>query len=279
MDYESLRTNVGLIVRPERTVFHVLGRDRARFMHNMTTNEIKSLQPGEGCFATMVARTGKLIGELRIKVFEDHLLIDTSTPGLMNALNRFVIMDDVRLEPTPLQVAELVGPKRPQVQTKLWGFVAQGDRILSPQPFDTTQVLLPDVAALAMKPVSDQAAEIVRIENGWPKWGAELTEDIVPVEAGLEPHAISYTKGCYIGQEVIQRIKTYSEPKQQLRGVRLSQPVSPGEKVVVDGKEAGFVTSCAVSPRFGPIALAYVRKEFKDATRCTLGAIVPLPFS
>lgn len=279
MDYESLRTEFGLVIRPERNVFRVLGRDRVRFIHNVTTNDVKSIRPGEGCFATVVARTGKLVGELRIKVFQDHLLVDTATPSLISALERFVVMDDVRFEPAALKVVELVGPKRPRPPASLWGFTVEGDRILSPQPFDTTQVLLPDVAALGLKPVSEQAAEIVRIENGWPKWGAELTEEIVPVEAGLEPYAISYTKGCYLGQEVLQRLKTYGEPKQRLRGLKLSKPVTPGEKVIIDGREAGFVTSCAVSPRFGPIALAYIRKEFKDAERCALGTIVPLPFS
>ena len=115
-----------------------------------------------------------------------------------------------------------------------------------------------------------EAAEIARIEAGIPKFGTDMDETNIPLEAGVESSAISFNKGCYIGQEVISRIRTYSEISKALRGLRLADDLKAlpgkGEKLYKEGKEAGYVTSAIRSPRLGAnIALAYVKKEANQA--------------
>jgi folate-binding protein YgfZ len=132
-----------------------------------------------------------------------------------------------------------------------------------------------------------EALEMIRIEAGIPRFGVDMDETNLAPEAGIEARAISYSKGCYIGQEVISRIRTYGQVAKALRGLKLSAPAIRGEKLFVDGKEAGYITSALASPTFkANIALGYVRRDHNEAgTRLTtetkekVATIVPLPFN
>ncbi len=110
-------------------------------------------------------------------------------------------------------------------------------------------------------PVSLEAVECLRVEHGRPRYGIDLDDSVIPQEAGLNERAVSFTKGCYVGQETVARLFYRGKPNRRLRGLRLSVPLSGGETLSFEGRTVGRVTSTAVSPRFGPIALAFVRRE------------------
>jgi tRNA-modifying protein YgfZ len=133
--------------------------------------------------------------------------------------------------------------------------------------------------------VSEAAAEILRVESGRPRFGAEMSEATIPAEAGIDERAVSFTKGCYIGQETVARLHYKGKPNRHLRGLRLDAPASSGEAIRLGDREVGKVGTACVSPALGPIALAIVRREAEPGARVTIGEdgagaeVVELPFS
>jgi tRNA-modifying protein YgfZ len=132
--------------------------------------------------------------------------------------------------------------------------------------------------------VSVAAAEIVRVESGRPRFGAEMSEATIPAEAGIDERAVSFTKGCYIGQETVARLHYKGKPNRHLRGLRLDAPASSGEAIGLGDREVGRIGTACVSPALGPIALAIVRREAEPGARVTVGEtgvqaeVVELPF-
>jgi folate-binding protein YgfZ len=119
--------------------------------------------------------------------------------------------------------------------------------------------------------VSEAAAEIVRVESGRPRFGREMTTATIPQEAHIDQRAVSFTKGCYIGQETVARLHYKGKPNRHLRGLRLEEPVNAGEKIVLGERELGQVGSAVISPVHGPIALAVIRREAAPGTRVEVG--------
>ncbi len=283
-EVRALREGAGAL-RLERGRLVVRGADRVSWLHNLTTQDIKRLAPGrEGCFAAMVTRIGKLVATLQARVMAEEIRIDTDRPReLREAMERLIIIEDVRLEDVTASTT-LLGVYGPLARERLglpdlppWGM--HGDALRVPiYGVDGYELWLPAGAkpALGATPVSPEALDVLRIEACHPKWGAELDETIIPVEANLESIAISYSKGCYVGQEIIQRIKTYSQAKQQLRRLRISGPAlpAPGDKILRDGAVVGRVTSAVRSPLLGPIALGFVgRDHVAEGTRVVAGSV------
>jgi tRNA-modifying protein YgfZ len=133
--------------------------------------------------------------------------------------------------------------------------------------------------------VTEAAAELVRVESGRPRYGADLDENVIPQEAGLNERAVSFTKGCYVGQETVARLFYRGKPNRHLRGLKLSAPVAPGTPLRLGEKEVGRVTSVAVSPVHGPIGLALVRRQAEPGSTLAAGdgeasaEVVELPFA
>jgi folate-binding protein YgfZ len=132
--------------------------------------------------------------------------------------------------------------------------------------------------------VAEAAAEIVRIESGRPRYGVDLDDSVIPQEAGLNERAVSFTKGCYVGQETVARLFYRGKPNRHLRGLKLSAEVEPGTPLLLGEKEVGRVTSVAVSPAHGPIGLALVRRQAEPGSTLSAGEsataeVVELPFS
>jgi len=283
-EFRALCEGAGAL-RLDRGRLVVRGADRVSWLHNVTTQDIKRLAPGrEGCFATMVTRIGKLVATLQARVLADEIRIDTDRPGeLRAAMEKLIVIEDVQLEEVTAKTS-LWGVYGPLARERLglpdlppWGM--HGDALRVPvYGVDGYEIWLPAGAKpdLNAAPVSPEALDVLRIEACHPKWGAELDETIIPVEANLEAIAVSYSKGCYVGQEIIQRIKTYSQAKQQLRRLRAlgsGLPV-PGDKILRDGATVGRVTSAVRSPRMGPIALGYLEREHAAAgTRVVAGTV------
>jgi folate-binding protein YgfZ len=271
----ALRQEAGLVDLAWRGVIEVRGRDRVRFLHGMCTNDIKKLQPGQGCMAAIVNRQGKMVAEMIAYATENALLLEMDRSNLqptIDHLGRFLVADDVTLGISDAAVLGLWGPRAKVLlglrdlpdfhfQMRESGVVARNRTI----GVEGCHLLLPaarseEVAGIlghGVSPAGFAATEALRIENGFPRWGADMDATLLPMEAGLEPIAISYTKGCYIGQEVIQRVKTYSEPPRML--VQLEVPdAAPGDRIAAGAEEIGAVSSATPA-----LALGVVRREFK----------------
>lgn len=272
----ALRGEAGLVDLAWRGVIEMTGRDRVRFLHGMCTNDIKKLQPGQGCMAAIVNRQGKMVAEMIAYAAENALLLEMDRPNLqptIDHLNRFLVADDVKMQVSDAAVVGLWGPRSqallgmkdlPEFHFLMreTGLVAR-NRTIGVEGY---HLLLPaakaDEAARILGhgvvPAGFAAYETLRIENGFPRWGADMDVSLLPMEAGLEPIAISYAKGCYIGQEVIQRVKTYSEPPKMLVQLEVAD-AAPGDKILSGTDEIGTVTSAVPTA-----ALGFVRKEFKS---------------
>jgi folate-binding protein YgfZ len=243
------------IAFPWLGVIRITGRDRVRFLHGMCTNDIKNLAPGQGCRAAVVNRQGKMVAEIAVLVEPDALLAIVERSNLkptIDHLQKFIVADDVTMAESDLDVVGIDETPPPL------GLATAPDPALGGRITATPQS--------SAAPIREADYEGRRIESGFPRWGVDMGPDVLPMEAGLEPIAISYTKGCYIGQEVIQRVKTYSEPPTMLVQLEIAG-VQRGEKILSGGEEIGHVTSAAAK-----VALGYVRKEFKQpGTKVTVG--------
>ncbi len=141
------------------------------------------------------------------------------------------------------------------------------------------------VKARGAVPVSEQAAECLRVEHGRPRYGIDLDDSVIPQEAGLNERAVSFSKGCYVGQETVARLHYRGRPNRHLRGLRLSEPAASGEALLLGDRPVGCVGSAAVSPRLGPIALALVRREAEPGAVVSVGEhgagaeVIELPFA
>jgi folate-binding protein YgfZ len=325
----ALRNTAGVLDLSFRGRFCLTGADRVRFLHGQVTNDVKSLSPGEGCYAALVTAKGKMQSDLNIYCLPDELLLDLE-PGLGQAvaqrLEKYIIADDVQVvDAVPhYGLLSVQGPKADlvirsldlgmELPAKPMNFTRANDPTLGEiylmnQPRIGTSGFDLFVPTAALSAVADksiaavnqvggracgwQALETARIEAGIPRFGADMDETNIPLEAGLENHAVSFTKGCYIGQEVIARIRTYGQVAKALRGLRLADDLkmlpAKGDKLFHGEKEVGYITSAVASPMYqATIALGYVRREHNqigtelllrlaDVESCV--QIVELPFN
>ena len=300
-EYEALRNTVGLLDLSFRGRVCVVGADRVRFLNGQITNNAKSLRPGTGCYSALTNNKGKLQADLNVHALAEELLLDFE-PGLtakvVERLEKFIVADDVQIVDVAPHygLLSVQGPASAKVVEKLGLFSAVPNNAYeSAKASDATlgEVYLMNVPRLgvpgldlfvptaAVAAVADKvvaaakelggglcgwtAAEWLRIESGIPRFGADMDENNLPHEAGIESRAVSYTKGCYIGQEIINRIRSMGQVTRALRGLRLDPSAAlpaHGDKLWHEGKEVGQVTSAIHSPALdAPVALGYVRKE------------------
>jgi len=269
--YDALRQGVAWLDLDSRGRIAARGRDRARLLHNITSNEVKKMVPGDSCYAFLLNPQGRIQADLHLLCLADHFLIDTD-PGLREKvyqhIRRYIIADQVELEDVSTQTASLgvEGPAAASLN------VALGDCTVAPitvtgQPgyriycaAEHKPALIALFESLGAKPASDHDARLVRIENGKPLYGEDIRDTTLPQET-QQMQAISFTKGCYLGQEIVERIRAQGRVNKKLERLELegSDPPAPGAKLQVDGRDAE-VTSAVYSPHFGKvIALAYVR--------------------
>jgi tRNA-modifying protein YgfZ len=293
------------------------GDDRAALLHRLTTNDIERLQSGQGVAAVFTTPIGRMIDLVSVHALDDALLIVTSPgqgPAVYRHLKQNIFFNDkVTLQPAgnTLGRVELYGPQAPAVLAAL-GLPAELTlHGIATAPWHDAAVLLTRINpiggqgfALHAPPEQTAALQaaltgagavgldvathaVLRVEQGYPAIGSEISTEYIPLEANLWD-AISFSKGCYVGQEIIARMESRGRLAKVLRGLRLLDAVAapaPGApiKLAADGKAAGDLTSVVVSPRFGRIGLAYVRSAFcAPGTRLLAGAVaaevVELPF-
>lgn len=289
-EYTALREAAGVLDMSFRGRLCLLGADRQRFLNGQVTNNVKDLRTGQGCYAALVSAKGKLQSDLNIYCLENEILLDLE-PGyaavVSQRLEKFVIAEDVQIIDASAhygllsvqgpKAAETIGkcPEDAMALAKIED-AALGETYLANHPrqrgagfdlfvpIDAMKEMAGQLLSRGGRLCGWQALETARIEAGIPRFGADMDETNLAPEA-LGERAISYSKGCYIGQEVIARVRTYGQVAKSLRGLKLEGEVKDvpvkGAKLFLGEKDAGYVTSAVRSPLCkAVIAFGYVRR-------------------
>ena len=298
--YVALTEDVALVDRSERGKLALTGADAKAFLNGQVSNDVEALEPGTGCYAALLTNKGKMLGDVRVIDTGAELWLDTervALQALFDTIRRGTVGWDVQLHKRTLQQAllSLVGPRAADA---VGGEIGPEYANRSGEIGGATVLLIAtDVgvdivcatedaaavrAALALPEAPEAAAEVVRVESGRPRYGLDLDDTTIPQEAGLNERAVSFTKGCYVGQETVARLHYRGKPNRSLRGLRLSEAVASGTAVLLGEREVGRVGSSVVSPRFGPIGLAVVRREAEVGDALAAGSagavLAELPF-
>jgi folate-binding protein YgfZ len=283
--YRAMREQAGVLQRQSRRMLLVRGSEAVDYLQSQITNDVEALEPGAGCYAALLDRKGHMRGDLRVlRIAPDEVWLDLEATALeavrghlaMYKVGREVEIDDVSGEHAILSV---IGPAAESVvgHGRLAPEHAHAELELAAGPScravatDTGYDLIVSEAAASdlrdrltsagAEEVSETAAEIVRVESGRPRFGREMTQSTIPQEAGINERAISFTKGCYIGQETVARLHYKGKPNRHLRGLRLEAPAADGDPVALGERKLGTIGTAVLSPALGPIALAILRRE------------------
>jgi tRNA-modifying protein YgfZ len=312
-EHRVLREGCGLVDRSERGKLALTGAGAVEFLNGQVTNELADLQAREGRYAAFLTHKGKMLGDLRILAVGTpgeppaELLLDSERVALQelfDMIRRYKIGFEVELHKRTVErgLLSLIGPDSARVA---------GASELSSEEHASVPIEVEGIAALAIRtdagvdllcdsadaerlreallgrgaePVSEAAAECLRIERGRPRYGIDIDDSTIPQEAGLNDRAVSFTKGCYVGQETVARLFYKGKPNRHLRGLRLSAPAEPGAELRLGERVVGRLGSVALSPALGPIGLALVRREAEPGETVAVGdggvsaLVVELPF-
>jgi folate-binding protein YgfZ len=263
--YQALREGAGWLDLSARGRIVAHGRDCARLLHNLTSNDVMNMAPGSGCYAFLLSPQGRIQADLNLFCFADHFLIDTEpelSKKVHQHIKRYIIADQVELQDVTVQSgcigvegpAQIVpSPDSDYAHVEWEGCTVSrvtltgqpGVRIFCPA--DRTAEVIAKVEAAGARPATMDDARTVRIENGRPRYGEEITDTSLPQET-QQMHAVSFTKGCYLGQEIVERIRARGHVNRKLQRFEGTAP------------EGADVVSSVVSPATGKtVGLAWVR--------------------
>jgi folate-binding protein YgfZ len=305
--YRALKEEAGVLDRSERGKLRARGADAAEYLQGQLTNDIEALDRETGCYAALLDRKGHMQADMRVLRLdngdlwldaEQHAISTVERHLLMYSVGRDVEIEDVSGE---WSIVSVIGPAASQVagtppasrEHAQRFYERDGVEILAvgtdlgldlivraERSRELRELLVRSGAA----EVIEAAAEILRVESGRPRFGHEMTSATIPQEAGIDERAVSFTKGCYIGQETVARLHHRGRPNRHLRGLRLDAPVEDGEAIALGEREVGTVGTAVLSPALGPIALAVVRREAEPGSRIAVGEggvggeVIELPF-
>ena len=308
--YRALREEAGFLSR-ERGVLLISGPDAVDYLQSQLTNDFESIEPDQGCYAALLDRKGHLVADMRtLRLSQTHsgtLWLDTEpVPAgpLRKHLEMYKIGRDVEIVDATADwaITSLIGPASADVAgvpplspehaqhyaerggIEILAVATDQGLDLITRP-DAVESLQQELVAAGAAPVSEEAAEIIRVESGRPRFGLDMGPESMPAEAGIVERAVDFEKGCYIGQEPVARLHYRGKPNRRLRGLRLSAPAAHGDPLFLGDREVGTIGSSCLSPAHGPIALAIVRREAADGERLAVGGggataeLVELPFS
>ena len=296
--YRAIQQQAAIGAVAPRLQIAVAGQDRAAYLQGLLTNDIQSLTPGTGCYSAWLSPQGRMLTDMHVLESGGMILLDVPAETLESTIQRleqFIFTEDVRVGSLAesLSGVWLHGPRAASVLEQ----VIDGARGLSEWPeyrhtqfeFGESPVSIVRISQLAVPgfcvylerarvpavvsalseagavAVSEDAVAAARIEVAYPVFGIDMTDETIPLEAGIESRAISFTKGCYVGQEVIIRVlhRGHGRVAKKLVSVRIDgRRPQRGAKFYAADREIGSVTSAAESPRLGTIALGYVHRDF-----------------
>jgi folate-binding protein YgfZ len=304
--YRQLREECGLLDRSERGKLLVRGAEAAEYLQGQLTNDVEGLAPGEGCYAALLDRKGHIQADMRVlRLAPDEVWLDTE-PAALDAVRRHLETYKIGREAEVVDldgeraILSLIGPRSAEIAATaalpehasaaatvggvecLAVGAADGiDLIAAGAEAERLRGALLAAGAAAVDP---EAAEVLRIEAGRPRFGAEIGSESMPAEAGIVERAVDFEKGCYIGQEPVARLHYRGRPNRRLRGLELSAPAPADAALRLGQREVGRIGSACVSPARGPIALAIVRREAEPGAELSVGEdgatarVVDLPF-
>jgi folate-binding protein YgfZ len=282
--YRALHETAGFLPRTDRGRLMLRGEDRKSYLQGLLSNDIMALAPGSSCYATLLTAQGRMISDMRVFELGDRTLLDLEaavTAGVHAHLDRFVITEDVTVEDVTASLAQ-IGLYGPAAAALLAAVRATGIEPLHVLPSGDIGVegmdlivrseqehgLLEALENAGALRVSPETADVTRIEAGIPRFLIDMDMSTIPLEAGIEDRAISLTKGCYVGQEVIIRVLHRGGGRVARKLVRLALEAPDGARgdlVFAGDREVGRVTSAVDSPKFGKrLALAYVHRDFAE---------------
>ncbi len=297
-DYSALHEGAIIGAIADRRQIALSGPDRASFLQGLLTNDIPSLAAGRGCYAAWLTPQGRMMTDLHVLESGDMLLLDVPAADVEQTaerLEQFHFTEDVQIANLAgsLRSVWLHGPGAPAILAQLcqrdvaeWTDYQNARVEIAGLPVVIARIDQLDVPGYAIfadvqqeatlakalatggaVPATPSTLEAARIEAGYPIFGIDMSADTIPLEAAIEDRAISLTKGCYVGQEVIIRVlhRGHGRVARKLVGLHLEGAVPPrNAKIFAGDREIGFVTSAARSPRFGAIALGYVHRDFVE---------------
>jgi len=267
--YRALREGAGVIDRSERGKLLVSGHDALEFLQGQLTNDVEAIAPGAGCYAALLDRKGHMQADMRILRFEaDRLWIDLE-PEALNAvvrhLSRYRVGQEVEISDRTAEEAVLcvigpgagaatgadgLHPEHAHRELDVGGVPCRAvvtdlgiDVICASSEAGSVVAAL---LAAGAERVSEAAAEIIRVESGRPRFGREMSSATIPQEAGIDDRAVSFTKGCYIGQETVARLHYRGKPNRHLRGLRLDGPVADGDSITLETRDVGRIGTAVV---------------------------------
>lgn len=299
-EYRALRESIGVVDENYRAWFSFTGPDRGRYLNAILTNNIRDLGPGQAVPALFLNAQGHIIAEMEILALPDRFLAASYSmirEALAAALDRYIIMDDVTMtdETEQFGVVSIEGPAAPAAVQEICGLALDSlpefvhvEALVAGIPCHVQRrspggipgaEFLSSRAAIATvwnglcetasrhggRPAGYSALSAVRLEAGIPWYGYEFDESVLPHEAGLENTHISFSKGCYVGQEIVERVRSRGHLNRHLALVQFSGEKTParGTQLLESGKTAGHVTRAAWSPSHrAPIGFALLRREF-----------------
>jgi aminomethyltransferase len=296
---DGLRESAAWLDLSARGKIRVTGEDRARLLHAMTTQDVQALAPGQGCYAFFLNAQGRILGDVNIFCREDSFLLDTepeTRQKLYDHIDRYIIADDVTLEDITGEMATLAieGPQSAAVLEHLGAPVPEADyatrswsgtivaRVSSTGVGGYSIFMLPTkklelieaLTAAGIAEATPQDARMVRIEHGKPRYGEEITERYL-VQETAQLNAVSFSKGCYLGQEIVERVRSRAQIHRVLRrlAIEATEPPPPGTKLKSGDADSAEIASAVFSPALGKVAaLAYVRTQFAESgTEMRLG--------
>ena len=272
--YEALRSRAAWLDLSGRGVIVATGEDRARLLHALCTNDIEHLKPGENCYAFFLNAQGRILADANILCRAEDFLIDTepeTRASLYQHIDKYIIADDVTLEDAAerLAVIALEGPEAPAMAATMEAarltFTGEpGVRFFVPR--DQKAELIAQLEKAGAVEADAEAARVVRMEHAKPRYGEDITEAHLAQET-QQMHALSFSKGCYLGQEIVERVRSRGLVHRLLVGLNINTQniPAPGTPVAANGNEVGKLTSVALSPALGTcVAMAYVRREQAD---------------
>lgn len=313
--YKAAHTGAVVADRSVRGRLRLTGIDRLSYLQGVLTNDVAVLAPGSGCYAALLTPQGRMISDMRVLELGDATLLDLpggSTARVSTQLTDFVFSEDVVVQDVSQTLSHLVviggaatralsvAPLRPfenrRISVTGVEVVASGNDEFGVSAIDLfvdaekKSAVLQSLLEAGLMQVEDDILETMRIEAGVPRFGVDMDQDTIPLEAGIEDRAISLTKGCYVGQEVIVRVlhRGHGRVARRLVGLTLPQGAqvpARGERVGSGDRQIGSVTSSTWSPALArPIALGYVHRDFVEPGTSVevgeqTGIVTALPFT